>query len=585
MNSNARGGGRDFSRRAFLRGGMGLGLAAAATSFGRTLPVFAAGAQAAGATSGTAPEQVHLTFGSDPARTMVASWASLQPQPRPQLRLGTPRHGLGTTIPAQPVTYADGLNGQRVYVYHAPLRGLNPASAYVYEVSDGARTESTFQGSFATAPAARTGFRFTSFGDLATPNTAWVDSSANSATAVRAVESFSPLFHLLNGDLCYANTNMSTQPAVWRDFANNAQYSAAYRPWMPCLGNHEVEFDNGAQGYDSYLTRFSLPGNGIPSLQGHFYSFQVGSVLFIALDANDVIYEDSGAFTATDYSPPDGATAIPGGTTLYVREYSGQLGAGPQNTLLPGRNLQTLWLERTLAAARSNPTIDWIVVQMHQDALSSSTENNSDLGIRQAWVPLFDRYQVDLVLAGHSHDFERSFPVRGTDHNEGKEIDGGAVVDTNRPHPVTTDASQQVFDTTQGTVYVILGGGGTDAPDNIYGVDAADGDNQALVVVARDRTVLDPTTGKWAKGGPQAVEDAPWSAKRDPGDAYGVGVFDVDPGQGPWDRTSITMRYYHAPVAVDGSTSYTLFDEITLKRPRSDGAHWSVRTPATVTGG
>lgn len=268
-----------------------------------------------------------------------------------------------------------------------------------------------------------------------------------------------------------------------------------------------------------------------------------------------------------------------------MREYSGQLSAGPQNTLLAGCNLQTLWLERTLAAARSNPSIDWIVVQMHQDALSSSTENSSDLGIRQAWVPLFDRYQVDLVLAGHSHDYERSFPVRGTDHDEGREIGGGAVVDTNRPHAVTTDVAETVFDTTQGTVYVVLGGGGTDAPDNVYGVDAADGENQALVTVMRDGTVLDPATGRWAKGSPQAVEDAPWSAKRDPGDAYGIGVFDVEPGAGPWDRTSITMRYYHAPAAVGGATAYTLYDEITLRRPRGDGAPRPVQTPATVTGG
>ena len=60
--------------------------------------------------------------------------------------------------------------------------------------------------------------------------------------------------------------------------------------------------------------------------------------------------------------------------------------------------------------------VDWIIVQMHQDATSSSaTGNGSDLGIRQAWLPLFDQYQVDLVLCGHDHDYERSFPVRGFD--------------------------------------------------------------------------------------------------------------------------------------------------------------------------
>jgi len=65
---------------------------------------------------------------------------------------------------------------------------------------------------------------------------------------------------------------------------------------MPCPGNHEIEFGNGTQGFNSYLTRYSLPHNGT-----HFrlwYRFQVGSVLFISLSADDVIYQDSGAFVA-----------------------------------------------------------------------------------------------------------------------------------------------------------------------------------------------------------------------------------------------------------------------------------------------
>jgi hypothetical protein len=39
------------------------------------------------------------------------------------------------------------------------------------------------------------------------------------------------------------------------------------------------------------------------------------------------------------------------------------------------------------------------VVFMHQCAMSTSVPGNgSDLGIRQAWLPLFDKYEVDLVV-------------------------------------------------------------------------------------------------------------------------------------------------------------------------------------------
>lgn len=33
--------------------------------------------------------------------------------------------------------------------------------------------------------------------------------------------------------------------------------------------------------------------------------------------------------------------------------------------------------------------------------------------MRAAWTALFDRYQVDLVLQGHIHVFERTDPIRG----------------------------------------------------------------------------------------------------------------------------------------------------------------------------
>ena len=286
-----------------------------------------------------------------------------------------------------------------------------------------------------TAPAGRVPFRFTSFGDLATPNTAWVLSYGQSAYAVKAVESFKPLFHLLNGDLCYADLNPTVQPEVWRDFGNNNQASAAFRPWMPCPGNHEIEFDNGPQGYTSYLTRYLLPDNGVPRFQGHWYSFQVGSALFVSLDADDVVYQDAGPLVsgpaALTPAASTGNPAIAPGTSLYVRGYSG--------------GAQTAWLRRTLAAARADRSVDWIIVQMHQDSCSSSaTGNGSDLGIREEWLPLFDEYQVDLVLCGHDHDYERSFPVRGYDSMVGTEVATGAPVQTRRPHPVTTTHGHHV---------------------------------------------------------------------------------------------------------------------------------------------
>src|SRR5260370_9080480 len=118
---------------------------------------------------------------------------------------------------------------------------------------------------FRTGPGGRSGgFRFTSFGDQSVPAAVgqglgpW---TANAGYIVPAVENLDPLFHLFNGDLCYANVS-EAPVATWASFFNNNTRSAAHRPWMPSAGNHENEVGNGPQGNLSYHPRFGLPVNG-----------------------------------------------------------------------------------------------------------------------------------------------------------------------------------------------------------------------------------------------------------------------------------------------------------------------------------
>ncbi|KVZ93174.1 purple acid phosphatase family protein [Burkholderia ubonensis] len=543
------------SRRGFLKLAGVSGLATAAGGLA------AAGKAAASSPDGT-PEQIHLTWGDDPASEVVISWASLAPAVNPRARISAdgehPRvvHGVQRL-------YTDGLNGETVFTYHARVHGLKPGTRYQYVLTadnDGNAAQ-PFTASFTTAPRGRAPFRFTSYGDLATPNGAWVLSSPQSRFAVQAVEQFQPLFHLLNGDLCYANLNPAHQPEVWRDFGNNNQTSAANRPWMPCPGNHEVEFNNGPQGFDSYLARYELPGNGT-HFPGRWYSFRVSSVLFVSLDADDVVYQDAGAFVAgPNPLAPAASTGHPPiepGTSFYIRGYS--------------RGEQTRWLERTLHHASKDDGIDWIVVQMHQDALSSSkTGNGSDKGIREAWLPLFDRYGVDLVLCGHDHDYERSYPVRGCNHRAGIDAATGEVVDTLQPRPaVPADPARATFDTSHGTIHLILGGGGTSAPLDVYGENPATGFAQAKVFTRPNRPVPGAAPNTFVRKPADALEDAIWSARRDTGTGYGIAVFDHDPGT-PGGDTTITMRYYHAPGADQQPTAqYELFETIVMSKKRRE---------------
>jgi hypothetical protein len=592
----------------------------------------------------TAPEQLLLTWGADPATQMTVSWSAPGSVPMPAPTLTFSRHPIGadtkaTTISlpeprpldvtrpyedAAAVSFQDGLNGQTTFYYHVQLRDLEPDSTYHYRVSDGAKpAPSTAEASFRTAPSGRPRFRFSSYGDLGTPSfdlsasgNQWQQSCDNAYYAVSAVENpgdgdGAPLFHLLGGDVSYANLDYQNAPAVWRDFGINISRSAARRPWMPALGNHETEFGacdqrgrpgtapggiqgqgaagnywNGPYGYGHYLSRFLLPDNGVVNhdgnrLRGNFYAFRVGTVQFVALDADDVIYQDSGASHIVG-RPGAGAlettsgARIPNGTSAYNHGYTGDLRFEPgTNEAVPDDaggtpNLQTRWLERTLKAAREDDGIDIIVVFMHQCAMSSAQANGSDLGIRRAWLPLFDRYQVDLVLSGHEHNYERTFPVRGYDSGaHGSVVTAspgrarGDAVDTRRPAVVTTEPATHdglpAWDTGQGTVFLVLGSGGTNCPSNVHRTNPETGVPRAKVSSTRNVITGSPAAG-FRRGTADAVEDAPWSAAVNATDAYGYAIFDVDPGERAGD-TTITFQFFAIP-AVTG-TSARLHDGTT----------------------
>ena len=116
------------------------------------------------------------------------------------------------------------------------------------------------------------------------------------------------------------------------------------------------------------------------------------------------------------------------------------------------------------------------------------------------------------------------------------------------------------WDTSEGTVYLVLGGGGTNGPTNAYGVDTADDSPQAKVITERNAITGSQAAG-FKRNSADSVEDAPWSAAINPTDAYGYSIFDVDPGARPGE-TTITFQYFAIPAvsneagtAHDGTTT------------------------------
>jgi hypothetical protein len=470
--------------------------------------------------AGAPPVQgLHLTFGADPRTQMVVSWITDGPVNRPRVLYGTLDHGLGDRVEAQTRTYVDGKSGRTVYVHHAYLSRLAPATDYIYIVShDGTTPDS---GNFRTAPRGRAPLTFTSFGDQAAPQVSWADNGTptfdnNSTPAskdiVTGIEQVAPLFHLLNGDLCYANRDVD-RVRTWNNFFTNNTRSARFRPWMPAAGNHEIESGNGPIGMSAYQAYFTLPSTETDAeLAGLWYAFTAGSVRVIVLQNDDYCLQD-----ASDY---------------YINGYSG------------GRQLA--FLERELRAARSSPEVDWVVVAMHQVMISSANASGSDLGLRQNYGPLFDKYGVDLVVCGHEHNYERSLAVRGV----------VAGSETLTPNPVSH--ATDIIDTSMGTVHMVLGGGGVSGTTN----QSFFTDGTAKVITAVTKNSGGGHTSVYAK------EQAIWAGMRDVDHPYGFAAFTVDPGRFPGDTTRLHVTYYNVNKP-HGELS--VFEQFTLYRKRSDG--------------
>jgi calcineurin-like phosphoesterase family protein len=70
---------------------------------------------------------------------------------------------------------------------------------------------------------------------------------------------------------------------------------------------------------------------------------------------------------------------------------------------------QLQWLEKELAASGS----DWKIVFFHHPLYSSGGTHGSDLQLREQLEPLFLKYGVDAVFAGHEHFYERIKPQKG----------------------------------------------------------------------------------------------------------------------------------------------------------------------------
>jgi hypothetical protein len=289
--------------------------------------------------------------------------------------------GVAKVAPAQSRLVPATLTGMGFdyYQHEATLTELTPRTGFAYTPSvDGIAVSSG--DTFVTAPPVGSGpIRFIAFGDSG------VGSIEQRQLATRMTsDRFDFAVH--TGDVAYATAAPSGPggyPQLQSWFFDIYRAWLRTRPIFPSIGNH----DNEANFAAPYRDVFVLPTNGgsttFPDHRERYYSFDYGPAHVVVLDT-ELAFQD-----------------------------------------VTRREAQLRWLENDLA---STPQ-PWKIAVFHRSPYSAGGEHGSDIDVRSAFGPVFDRHHVDLALSGHEHDYERSIPIRET-------ADGGP------------------------TVYVVTGGGG-----------------------------------------------------------------------------------------------------------------------------
>ena len=82
------------------------------------------------------------------------------------------------------------------------------------------------------------------------------------------------------------------------------------------------------------------------------------------------------------------------------------------STEMTSSSTQMSFAENDLAGASTDPDIDWIVVFFHKPMYTSPNHHSASSTMQTDYGPMFDKYHVDLVLFGHNHSYERTFPIK-----------------------------------------------------------------------------------------------------------------------------------------------------------------------------
>lgn len=326
------------------------------------------------------PDRIVLTWSGDPAHTQDVTWRTSTEVHHSFVEFAVATKGPyfvtnAVRIEATTAPFESDLG--TCHLHTAQMKALAPATKYAYRVGDGNNWSEWFH--FRTASTSTEPFTFIYFGD------AQNDVRSMWSRIIREAQSDAPkaAFMLHAGDL----VNVANRDSEWGEWFGGGHWLNAMMPSVATPGNHEYGRETiEADGKETTIRKlsghwkpyFSFPMNGPEGLKESVYWMDFQGTRIISLNSNEQ------------------------------------------------HELQAKWVEQVLA---NNPN-RWTIVTFHHP-MYSSAKGRDNVGLRQLWKPIFDKYRVDLVLQGHDHSYARTglaLPVTAENLETGVNVKEGPTV-------------------------------------------------------------------------------------------------------------------------------------------------------------
>lgn len=314
------------------------------------------------------PDRVVLTWEGDPRTSQAVTWRTSTAVHAGRAEIAPADHGpkfegMARTVHAETEVFTTDLS--EAHVHTARLTDLQPGTAYVYRVGDGANWSEWYQ--FRTEPAEHEPFSFVYFGDAQNN----VRSMWSRVTREAFRDAPRAAFFLHAGDL----VNRAASDGEWGEWFEAGSFINAMIPVIATPGNHEytkIDEPDGTRSRrltDHFAATFAFPNNGPSGLESSVYFIDYQNLRVISLNSNERQAE------------------------------------------------QVDWLEGVLSANDRT----WTVVTFHHPIYSTGRRRDN-AALRDLWKPVFDRHPVDLVLNGHDHTYGRSGIVGGSLSEDGSSV-------------------------------------------------------------------------------------------------------------------------------------------------------------------